>query len=44
MSVQNEAVHSITALNSWFICNKLKFVKNMLHDFFLLILLLFVIL
>jgi len=23
MSVQNEAVHSITALNNWFICNKL---------------------
>ena len=23
MSVQNEAVHSINALNNWFICNKL---------------------
>jgi len=23
MSVQNEAVHSINALNNWFVCNKL---------------------
>ena len=23
MNVQNDAVHSITALNNWFICNKL---------------------
>ena len=36
MSVQNEAVHSITALNNWFICNKLSlnFSKTCYRTFF----------
>ena len=34
MSVQNEAVHSITALNNWFICNKLSLNLSKTHDFF----------
>ena len=45
MNVQNEAVHSITALNNWFICNKLSLnLSKTCYMTFFLILLLIVIL